>query len=427
MAWGAGGAGGGGVGSRALPSYAMAPSSSAAARGGIGRGVVSSGGGSGGGLGRLFLLAPGPGPGLPPRVSLHSCVALCVLGFLLGRLTQQGGGPTLSSPLSSAAAAAAAAPPPAALPLPTLPPPIRALASADARHAALASLLASKELNATSLLPEMGPLGRAWLRESGLLALRPPLPPAVSGSGELLVQPMQVLSWFPRIVLFPNFIDAPRRERIVSLAQTRLERSGLAWRPSETPDPRQQARTSQGTFLSREDDPSGAVAWLEEKIAAVTFLPVSHGEAFNVLKYEKGAQYASHMDTFAESEFGPQESQRVATVLTYLTDVDAGGETIFKREGHMGHLKPVDDWADCSPAAGGYRYKPRAGDALLFFSLTPDGEIDPRALHGGCPVEGEKDKWVLTKWIHTKPLGAGGVGAEKGEEKGVEARRRKGE
>jgi prolyl 4-hydroxylase len=39
------------------------------------------------------------------------------------------------------------------------------------------------------------------------------------------------------------------------------------------------------------------------------------------------------------------------------------------------------------------------GDAVLFFSLNPDGSTDPRSLHGSCPViEGEK--WSAPKWIH---------------------------
>ncbi len=37
-------------------------------------------------------------------------------------------------------------------------------------------------------------------------------------------------------------------------------------------------RTSQGTFMSRKDDPAGVIAWVEEKAAQVTGLPVSHGE-----------------------------------------------------------------------------------------------------------------------------------------------------
>jgi prolyl 4-hydroxylase len=40
--------------------------------------------------------------------------------------------------------------------------------------------------------------------------------------------------------------------------------------------------------------------------------------------------------------------------------------------------------------------KPRVGDALLFYSLTPDGTQDKLSLHAGCPViKGEK--WSATK------------------------------
>jgi hypothetical protein len=37
-------------------------------------------------------------------------------------------------------------------------------------------------------------------------------------------------------------------------------------------------RTSQGTFISRGSDPQGVLAWVEEKAAQVTGLPVNYGE-----------------------------------------------------------------------------------------------------------------------------------------------------
>jgi hypothetical protein len=52
-------------------------------------------------------------------------------------------------------------------------------------------------------------------------------------------------------------------------------------------------------------------------------------------------------------------------------------------------------------ASAAAQYKPRRGDALLFYSLHHNGSVDARALHGGCPViKGEK--WVATKWIRDK-------------------------
>jgi prolyl 4-hydroxylase len=51
----------------------------------------------------------------------------------------------------------------------------------------------------------------------------------------------------------------------------------------------------------------------------------------------------------------------------------------------------------------GLKVKPRQGDALLFYSMLPNGTFDKAALHGSCPViKGEK--WVATKWIRDKPV-----------------------
>lgn len=62
--------------------------------------------------------------------------------------------------------------------------------------------------------------------------------------------------------------------------------------------------------------------------------------------------------------------------------------------------KPITNWTDCD-ADGGLRYKPRAGDAVLFWSAFPDGRLDQHALHGSCPVV-TGNKWVAVKWIRNK-------------------------
>lgn len=69
-------------------------------------------------------------------------------------------------------------------------------------------------------------------------------------------------------------------------------------RPGEDQDPNQQTRTSKGTFIGAPQDTEGVLAWVEERIAAVTQLPRENGEPFNVLQYEHMQHYDSHMDSF---------------------------------------------------------------------------------------------------------------------------------
>lgn len=242
-------------------------------------------------------------------------------------------------------------------------------------------------------------LERFAIEGSGLLQLRPPLPAAASGDDFYHAIPYQILSWAPRIVVFPAFVDKARCEHIIKLANSLLYPSGLAYGPGEKVDPEQQTRTSKGTFLSSNMDQSGVLSWVEERIAAVSLVPRENGEAFNVLKYENNQHYDSHMDTFDPKIFGAQPSQRIATVLVYLSDVEEGGETVFKKEGIDGADRAITDWRNCDD--GSFKYKPRQGDAVLFWSVAPDGEIDNRALHGGCPVK-KGTKWVMTKWLRSK-------------------------
>lgn len=65
------------------------------------------------------------------------------------------------------------------------------------------------------------------------------------------VYPLQILSWYPRILVYPNFIDDASAQHIISLAKRRMAPSGLAWRRNDQPDDNQQVRTSSGVFLAR--------------------------------------------------------------------------------------------------------------------------------------------------------------------------------
>ncbi|RZC11872.1 putative prolyl 4-hydroxylase 9 isoform F [Glycine soja] len=130
------------------------------------------------------------------------------------------------------------------------------------------------------------------------------------GDDSITSIPFQVLSWRPRALYFPNFATAEQCENIIDVAKDGLKPSTLALRQGETEENTKGIRTSSGVFVSASEDKTGTLAVIEEKIARATMIPRSHGEAFNILRYEVDQRYNSHYDAFNPAEYGPQKSQR---------------------------------------------------------------------------------------------------------------------
>ncbi|EAY98503.1 hypothetical protein OsI_20415 [Oryza sativa Indica Group] len=204
------------------------------------------------------------------------------------------------------------------------------------------------------------------------------------------------ISWKPRVFLYQHFLSDDEANHLVSLARAELKRSAVADNlsgKSELSD----ARTSSGTFIRKSQDP--IVAGIEEKIAAWTFLPKENGEDIQVLRYKHGEKYERHYDYFSDNVNTLRGGHRIATVLMYLTDVAEGGETVFPLAEEFTESGTNNEDSTLSECAKkGVAVKPRKGDALLFFNLSPDASKDSLSLHAGCPViKGEK--WSATKWI----------------------------
>jgi prolyl 4-hydroxylase len=62
----------------------------------------------------------------------------------------------------------------------------------------------------------------------------------------------------------------------------------------------------------------------------------------------------------------------------------------------------VGDVSEC--ARGHVAYKPKVGDALMFYDVMPDYvPQDPYSEHQSCPVV-DGVKWNAVKWIHGAPF-----------------------
>ncbi|KAK9805139.1 hypothetical protein WJX72_001482 [[Myrmecia] bisecta] len=206
------------------------------------------------------------------------------------------------------------------------------------------------------------------------------------------------VSWRPRAFLFKNFLSDEECDHLINLARPSMTKSTVVDNVTgKSVD--STVRTSTGTFFGRGQDE--VIDRIEKRIAHVSHVPAENGEGMQVLHYVDGQKYEPHHDFFHDKYNADPSNggQRVATMLMYLTTVDEGGETVFPQAETR---VSGPEWSDC--AQQGLAVKTRRGDALLFFSLHPDGETDPASLHGSCAtIRGEK--WSATKWMHVAAFG----------------------
>ena len=128
---------------------------------------------------------------------------------------------------------------------------------------------------------------------------------------------------------------------------------------------------------------------LRKRIADTTQFSLASLEATTILHYTPGQRFLPHHDFLDPAMPGYDQNlavggQRAATFLLYLNDDFEGGETDFPL------LK--------------YRYKGRKGDALLFYSVEPNGMPIQRTLHAGLPTA-NGEKWLLSQWLRMRPVG----------------------
>lgn len=190
----------------------------------------------------------------------------------------------------------------------------------------------------------------------------------------------------PRVILFSNLLAAEECDELIALSRDKLEHSSVVNAETGAYEIHPH-RTSAGAHFARGEN--DLIRRIEARIADLLHVPVERGEPLQILHYQPGGEYKPHYDYFDPAQPGSEAAlkhggQRVATLVMYLNDVEAGGSTVFP---HVG----LD-------------VLPRKGNAVYFAYATDDGHLDARTLHGGSPVSAG-EKWIATKWFRQQQYG----------------------
>jgi prolyl 4-hydroxylase len=199
-------------------------------------------------------------------------------------------------------------------------------------------------------------------------------------AGDRQVNAITVLQDPPLLVL-EGLLSHEECQALMAAAAPRMSRS-LTVDVKTGGEETNQARTSEGMFFERGE--TELISRIEARIGELLGWPVQNGEGLQVLRYGPGAEYKPHYDYFDPAEPGTASilqrgGQRVATLVMYLNEPEAGGATVFP---------------DLALAV-----VPKCGNAV-FFSYSQPHPVS-RTLHGGAPVI-SGDKWIATKWLRER-------------------------
>lgn len=248
----------------------------------------------------------------------------------------------------------------------------------------------------------------------------------------------------PRAFTCEELVTEAEAHELIEIGSPLLQKSGVAVKHGV-----KNARTSLGARL-----PSSAtlVKKVNRRILSLlnNTMSGSMAERLYLLRYKNGTHYVLHPDDFggrtssffvsqkrkryksylkskratesektaqADGKFVPFINDghhytvldRAVTVLLYLRSLpgDGGGETALAGLDPQGNRIPksaqkkvikMKDLCATSENQAYYHVKPRIGRVLVFYSLLRNGVSD-NAIHAGCDVRGDIDKWTITKWM----------------------------
>lgn len=192
--------------------------------------------------------------------------------------------------------------------------------------------------------------------------------------------PIEVVFTNPDIMILHNIMSDAEIDKVIKISEPLLNRATVH-NPITGKLEFAHYRISKNCWLNENHDE--LIERINRRTTALTGLNLQTAEDFQVQNYGLAGHYDPHFDFSRDLENSTLgqlgTGNRIATVLLYMTDVEAGGATVF-------------------PYVGA-RVKPKKGDAVFWHNMLRSGEGDFRTRHAGCPVL-KGWKWVANKWIH---------------------------
>ena len=186
----------------------------------------------------------------------------------------------------------------------------------------------------------------------------------------------------PRIAIVDGLLSAEDCRYVIAMGSPHLIRSRVA-DPESEGWIQHPGRTSDDTAFDAilEDF---HLRLLQLRMAGALGMDFTCAEPMVMLHYGPGQEYFPHRDYLPPEALAanqPEAGQRAITLLCYLSEVEAGGQTVFPKPDRM--------------------VTPSAGRAVAFWNLDDQGRPDADSLHAGLPVQ-SGEKWLATLWLRQR-------------------------
>ena len=208
------------------------------------------------------------------------------------------------------------------------------------------------------------------------------------------------LSQDPHVGMFRDFMSSSECEQVKNRSRGKLKstpfQEGLRTKYYTTQRVSKRIHITEDQFVlarSTSQRISLATRWIVDQEKGAS-------DEYNVINYGLGGQIEVHVD-YWNTDNKRLGGARIATFLTYLSDVEAGGRTVFPGLGLSvtPELGSALFWLTVSCTCNLYRI-PCPCSMILSFEVDTGEDYDSRMYHMGCPVA-RGNKWVMTKWIYS--------------------------